>query len=304
MFALTFPESARLVTPPVEEETYPYVRVWRSIILQMGTLGAVMVGLYVVTAFLGIELPTAIQPFVNIGLAILPAGLWLFFSRFAENFALEPRARLLTVFLVSALTANAIGIPFVNEFIQPSDWLALDSVANRLIGFTVTAGIVQELLKYLVVRYVAWPQHYRVRVDSIAYCYASAIGYGTILCIDYVINTNGISYLVMMRIFSIISLNVIGSMIVSYGLSELYFGRANALLMPFTLLVAALVNGLGIAFRSSLMNASVFITGAFTRPSFSLGFSLVLAVAIPVVVAFFYNISERRDIDLQRGVES
>src|SRR5690606_39568379 len=152
-------------TPPEEEDIYPYRRVWQSIAIESGFMLAVAGGAFVVFSVLDVRLPRPLAQPVNVLFALLPLGLWLIFSLWRERLALQPRARLLAVAVISALVASGVSIPFIEGVFQPERWLPTASAINRIVGYTFTVGIVQEVLKYLVVRYLVFPDLFRPRLD-------------------------------------------------------------------------------------------------------------------------------------------
>lgn len=291
-------DNRRLITPPKEEEEiYPYRRVWRSIIVQSVILMTVMGALFVLRNFLGVGVPELVRPLVNMGLALLPAMLWLVFSRLAENFALRPRARLFTVFLISALVANAVGLPLLEDFIQPDSWLSLQDTTTRILGYTATVGIVQEFLKYVILRFVVWPGEYHVRVDSVAYGMASAIGYATVVCVSYVANNpTAFSDVVAIRIFGITSAHIVGSIIMAYGLSATLFNDALSVVLPVMLILASGFVGLTTALRTAFANTALTV-GSVSAPRFLFGIAFSVGVYIGLMIAIFFllEVAERRE---------
>jgi len=292
---LTRYQNTRLLTPPrKEEEIYPYRRVWPSITIEVGGVFAAAISLYILNAFLGFAIPSPLRLPANITLALLPAILWIFASRWRERTALEPRRGLLSVAVISALVANAIGIPIINA-LSPDDWLSLSGTFNRILGYAVTTGIIHEILKYLVLRYTAWPDHYRNRLDSIAYSMAAATGYVTVLNLQLVLGESLAPEVVAMRVFSNTAAQVAAGFLVAYGLSEVRFNPRSFLLMPFTMMAAALIHGLTIASRAGLVNGSFFLGIGGTRPLFGLLFSLIVVVGALLVIAFLFNNADRRE---------
>lgn len=266
---------------------------WFSLIVEAGILFAVTVALYVLVNILGVSIPAELRQPIDIIVALLPAGLWTVFSLLRERAADQPRARLAAVAIVSALVANAVGIPFVETVFQPDRWLPLGSAIERIIGYTFTVGIVQELLKYLVVRYLAWNSDYRDRYDSLAYCAASAIGYSTVATLRFALTGNPSPDVIAAYTFDTISISLAGSFIISFGLAEVRFGRPFPFLQMVTLALAATVSGAGIPLRTGLVNASFSLLGAFPAPLFGIVLSALVLVGAGVIVAFFYRNAER-----------
>lgn len=296
---------SNLITPPrEEEEVYPYRRVWRSLVLENGLLTLVVGVAFVVTSFLGVSLPPGARLPFALGMALLPLVLWTILSWWAERFAAQPRQRLGAVMLISALVANAIGLPFIEQTITPDRWLPLQSAGQRILAYTLTVGLVQEFLKYLVLRYTVWGDHLRVRLDAVAYGAASAMGYATLLNLTYVLNNpNVLPDALLVQVYATHVMHLVGSTLLAYGLAALRQADAPVLLMPAILVTSALVTGLAIPLRSGLSNAPLAIPFdgtrfdliSATRPFLSLGFSVALLMGPLLALAFLFSAAERRD---------
>ncbi len=295
--------SYRLLTPPDEkEEVYPYRRVWGSAVVESAILFGVTAVIYVAIQFIGLSLPDILIQPVNILLALLPALLWLIFSVWRERAATEPRRRLVVVAVITALAANAIAIPFVENVLQPERWLSLAGAVNRIVGYTFTFAVVQEILKYIVVRYLAWDDEYRVRLDSVAYTLASAIGYATVLNLNFVLANTITPDIAAMHVVDTVVVNFIGSMIVAYGLAEVRFDNPNPFLLTSMIALAALVNGVVIPFRAGLVNAGFSVDGSTPNLLFGLGLSAGSLIIVGVIVSFLFNAAERRAREAAREV--
>lgn len=292
-----------LIAPPKEDVIYPYRRVWRSLIQETIITVAICAATFLVYQFIGLDLPQLVETGFVLLLALMPLILWILFSRFAETRVQLPRAGLNTTLGLSALSAAAIGVPLVNTIIEPSNWLSLESALTRIVGYMLTAGIVQEFIKFIVVRYVSGPRALRIREDSIAYCIAAAVGYMTVLNLIYVFDHPAAGPdMVSVRVLHHMSINVAGSLIMSYGIAQTWFGRVSPLLMPLTLLVAAFINGLVTPLRSGLANASLLLTGASASPLFSVAFSSgIVFVAIGLVLFFYRVVEEQERISRESG---
>lgn len=285
-----------LLTPPQEkEEIHPYRRPWRSIGLETGILLAVTLVLYGLTNILNLRFPGQVGAIVSLGVALLPLGLWLVFSWWAERSVPQPRQRLLAVVVISGLVANAVGIPFINDFLRVDHWLPLASAINRIIGYTFTVGIAQELLKYLVVRYAVWPDCFRTRTDAIAYGAASAVGYATILNVHFVITNAAPPGVTAVHVFDTLALHLVTSLIMGYGLAEIRFGLPTPLFLTSTLALSAFVTGVTIPVRAGLVNPGFSLTVSDAKILLSLVFALALLMGFSMMISFLYASAERRE---------
>lgn len=297
--------NTRLLTPPAEEEeVYPYRRVWRSIIIEYGTIFGLAAGLFVLMNFLGIALPAPIVPVANIVIVGMPVLLWLIFSRLPEQSVPQPRERLFLTFIASALVANAVGIPLIEGFFLNNHWLSLSSAIDRIIGYTFTVGIVHEGAKYIILRYLVWSDHLRTRLDAVAYMAAAALGYALVMNLRFIAVGSPDPDVVALQVFSTSVLHMASGVVVSYGIAESRFSNANPFLLPLTFALACFITGVAVPVRSGFVNATVAVAPvAAPRPIFGLGFSLALLIGVLVVAAFLYNNAERQEIEMRIGRE-
>lgn len=300
-----FNRNPRLITPPKEEEEiYPYRRAWRSVFIESGTVMGLMLVMFVGVNYIGLDVPLAYRPYVNVLLALFPAILWFLFSRLPENDALEPRRRLLTSFTVTALVANAIGLPLLATAFQPDAWLPLQSTVDRIVGYMLTVGILQEFLKYLVLRYIVFPDYYRVRTDAVAYGAATAVAYAMVVNLAYVLsNPNAAADVVMIRVFATVAMHLIGSIVVAFGLTETLFSDALSFFMPMMMALAAFLTGIAIAMRGDFMNATLGLTISSQREIFGVIFVIIFYLAPLGAFFFLFSVTDQREQDKIMGQE-
>lgn len=293
----------QLLTPPrEEEEKYPYRRVWISIIIEMAGLFGVTIGLYIAIGFVGISFPESFWQFINLCIALLPAGLWLIISRLRESFALDPRLKLTPVFVITALSANAVALPLLNA-LAIEQWLSLAGTFERILGYAVTVGIIQEIVKYTVIRFTAWPDGFRMRYDPLAYCLTAAIGYVTVVNLQFAFAGTPSPDVFAARVWSNTTLHVVGSAIVAFGFAELRFNPRLFIAMPISVVVAALVVGFGITFRAGLTNGGFVLGIGGTRPIFGIVFSFLIVTAALFSISLLFNNAERRAQQRDEGTE-
>lgn len=285
----------KLLTPPPEKEDIdPYHPVWRSFILQSSLLLALTIILFILVNIAHLRLPPALSDYIQWGIALTPVILWLLISWWPERNVIQPRQNLLLVAVLSGLVASAIGIPLINDVLQVARWLPLSSAIDRIIGYTMTVGIVQELLKYLVIRYTAWPADFRIRQDSVAYAVAAAIGYTTVLNVSFILTSPSPADVVALRVFFNYALQIGTSFIMAYALTEVLFSNPIPLFSLIIYALAALVTGTAIPIRAGLINAQFSIPLSAPRSIFGLGFSIAILVLSSLFLAFTLNSADRR----------
>lgn len=290
----------RLLTPPrEEEEVYPYRRAWSSIVREIGILTAMSAGFYAL-GLVGIRIPERIHAPMNYILPFVPVALWLYFSAWRESRVLEPRYQLFAVMLVSGLVANAMGVPLINA-LNPNDWLASAGSFERIFGYMLTVGLIQQGLVYMVLRVILWQEGFRNRWDTLAYAGAAAVGYATVtnlhLITDGVISPDVLA----LRIYTNVVMHYAACAILAYGLSELRFNPKVFFIMPVAMLASALVTGAVISIRASLTNSGFVLGIGGTRPLFGFVFSVVVVIIVFVLTAFLYNNAERREREAIEG---
>ncbi len=290
----------RLLTPPrEEEEIYPYRRVWKSIIREIGVLTLISAGFYAI-GFVGLSIPERLHAPMNIALPLVIVILWLYFSAWKESRVLEPRNQLLAVMLVSGLVANAIGVPLINA-LNPDEWLSSAGSFERILGYAFTIGLIQEGLKYGVMRVILWQDGFRNRWDTLAYATASAVGYATVSNF-HLIEAGVISPDVLaLRLYTNVVMHYASSVLLAYGLSELRFNPQVFFIMPAAMLLSAIVTGATISIRATLTNSGFVLGIGGTRPLFGFVFSLVLVSVVCILTAFLFNNAERREREAVEG---
>ena len=287
---------SRTIAPDeIEQERYPYRRVWPSIILEMGILGSICVAVFFGTRLLNIQLSGASLSIVEAVLIAVPVVLWIVFSLLREQTVDLPRFRLLIVMVITLLAANAITIPVANALFQTSAWLPHEATVQRIIGYTFTLGISQAITQYLVVYYCVYPRGLRVRADSIAYFAAAAVGYAAILNIHFMLDSSPALDVLAITVFANQATSLAVSFLLAFGLAEVRFARPTPFLMMIMVALSALVYGLSISFRGGLINGGFSLLGGAASPLYGFVLSAGLFVAVGFIIAFFFRTAERRE---------
>ncbi len=231
---------------------------------------------------------------IHVVIALLPAGLWLGFAYLPERAALEPRRNLDTTFALSALVASGLVLPLLNGVFQTDRWLPLADTTTRIIGYTVTFGVLQELCKYLIVRLLAWELNLRVRVDAVAYSFAAGVGFATTLALDEALRAASMPSAAAFAVFDRLVLAIAPGFLLSYGIAEARFGKPTAFLQVIMFALAALSVGAVETLRTSLVNAGLSLTTSAPTPLFGFVINLVLLFGVSAAAALLVTNAERR----------
>ncbi len=293
--------NARIVTPDEEVAPYPYRRVWRSLVIEVSGLAALTGVIYVLFGIFGFTLPTQAQDALRLLIGLAPLLLWLVFSVWAERRALQPRTSLIIVAVITALAANAITIPLIEQVFQPQAWLSHNSAITRIIGYTLSVGVATEFTKYLVIRYSVWPGHIHTRMDGIAYAVAASIGFATVWNLRAVFGPQDSLDALAVLVFDTTVTNLAAGLVIGYGLSESALGQPSPFIGPFSLAIAALVQGLAIPLRTGLVNASFSLSGGNALLILGVGISLAALVVVAFIISFLFSSSERREREAAAG---
>lgn len=293
------------LTPPQEsEELYPYGRVWGNAIIEGIILLGIVAGIYALIVLLGIDVPPVLQQYINIVLCLTPFGLWLIFSWRTEQAVPEPRKRLLPVALITALMANALGIPIIENLLRVDSWLPLTTAITRIIGYAFTVGLVQEVTKYFVIRFTVWPTFFRIRVDGPAYAIACAVGYTTAQNLHLISASSSIHIdALAIRVLANFTIQFSTSIIVGYGLAEVWLGKPNYLFLTGALAAASFLSGLVIPLRAGLVNSIFTLEVTAPRPLLNLGFSILVYASSLLIITFLISNAERKTQESVGDVE-
>ncbi len=269
--------------------------------LQLALLTAL--GSLIVVAFTLFELPldSRLERFAALGLTLVPLLLWAGISVYPEFQFYRPRRRLVGVAVVSALTASALGLPLIEDFFRVQEWLPLESVSQRILGYSLTVGVLDTGLKFLVLRYLIYPQALRVRSDAIAYAFAAALGYSFYLSLALVARQQPTLGFAALVVLGNLGVQLFSALFIALGIIESYFSDAFPLVLPLNLVAATAGSGLITALSPGLLSGPLSTAGSGDRPLFALGIVVATFAVTLGMVYFLYSNSERREREAYLG---
>ena len=284
-----------------QAETYAFRPVWRRMTLQLAIVSSIAFAFVLIAEFFPLPFHDALSQVISVLVVFVPPLLWLSLSVLPEYRFSRPRRRLIGVAVVSGLTASAIGLPLVESFFAVERWLPLQSVFGRIIGYTLTTGFVDVGLKFVVLRYLIYPQGLRVRSDAVAYAFASAVGYSFYLNLAQVLRLEPTWDVAAIYVLANTTIQFSSSLFIALGIVESYFGDAFPLVLPSNLLVAAVVAGLITSLYPGLMSGPLSQAGNSDRPLFGLALLVASWALSLAIAAFLYSTSERREREAYGG---
>ena len=184
---------------------------------------------------------------VGIVLALIPALLWLVVFYLQDRLEPEPKGYVLGIFSLGALLALTIGLPLRHDlFPMPAGLGTGREVIVELLRSILILGFAQEYLKYAAVRYtVFYSPEFDERVDGIIYSAAAALGFATVLNLDYIIRSGGaLLNVAVIRITITAFAQASFSGVMGYFLGRAKFENMGKWWLPAGLVLVAVLNGL------------------------------------------------------------
>ena len=284
-----------LLAPETEQEVrYPYRRVWRTAWLEMSLLFLAVLLIVVLTDLFGVLPADWRDRGPRVGIALLPWVLWLVFSYRGERRAIQPRDGMLGMLALGALAASGVGIVLDERLFLLDDWLPRTGFFGRVIGYTLTAGMTAQFLKYAALRYTIWPGRFRQRLDGIAYALAVSLGYALVYNLRFALFTDATLTATALRVASFTFLHVAVGVIVGFFLAEMAIGRVPVFWLSLGVGLAAFVSGLYYAFRGVAIVSGLSVAGTGSAPIRGLLLAFGLVAVTFMIVAFIVASADAR----------
>jgi len=260
---------------------------WRTSLLGVGGLIAFVVLVALVVNASQPHLAGSGLVLAGIVLASVPAIIWLAIFYLQDAQEPEPKSLVLAVFVLGALVAQGVGLPLIENVFHVSDWITI-SASYNLLGSIVVVGFIQMFLIYAAVRYSVYgAAEFDERVDGIVYAVAAALGYATVVNVQYVVGSGGVDLTA-----GIIRITVTAMALASFGgLVGYFLGRCKfedepVWWMPTGLILAAVLNGLFAYTAGEVTSTSIGLQGGGYNPWAGLVLGTVVA-AVTFVVLFY-----------------
>jgi RsiW-degrading membrane proteinase PrsW (M82 family) len=208
----------------------------------------------------------------GIVLALVPAGLWLWFFYSQDRLEPEPRGFVLAVFMLAAVLEDFLAERVFDVF-ELGQWLPASSAA-LVLGSILVKGIMFSLIVWAVIRFTVFPtREFDERMDGIVYGTAAGLGIATMLNLNYVLDSGGV--LLGPGVINIIVTTLAQASfggLIGYFLGEANFIDEPVWWMPLGIGLASVLNG-------AFLALSVLVKASGT------GVNVILALVLAAVVA-------------------
>ena len=253
--------------------------IWRAIVNQAVAMPLLLITILVLTQVLGWQPEGGTRLLASLVLAVLPGLLWLTAIVWQEWRSGGNVQYLLTVPTLGALLASAVATPFLLQVADIDLWLPASPLVTRFLGNVLLVGPTNIILIYVVVRYtVLQTTAFERRADGILYCVATAVGYATMLNIQFASAGNG--FAISSGIFRVIA-NVMGhagaAAVLGYFIGMQRFESLPIPFLPIGLVLAAFIDGLFVYSRTEINRISLSATQDAFSPWPGLAFSFLMA---------------------------
>jgi RsiW-degrading membrane proteinase PrsW (M82 family) len=269
--------------------------IWQADIASILLLVLFVLAIYGLEAWIRPQFTPATLMLTGIVLTLIPAIIWLAFFYRRDRLEPEPKHMIVQMFILGGLLASAVGIPVVNDLFAVPEWLPVSPVWARLLGGFLIVGFVQEFLKYAAVRFsVYFSAEFDEAIDGIIYTTAAAIGYATMLNINFVVSSGGVDLgagTIRIVLTTLAQASFAG--VSGYFLGRMKFEKRPLYWMPLGLTIAAALNSL-----------FTFLRGALTQSSLSTANSwigLLLAAVLAGGITWFLSRSIQHDLAAHGG---
>jgi RsiW-degrading membrane proteinase PrsW (M82 family) len=272
--------------------------IWRAGPLMVLLLGGFAAALMLVTGIVGLSLEGAALKAVNLGLALLPLGVWWVVYYLPARRRGRALRYTFGLMLLGGLLANGVAIPVINDVFAVDEWLVTASGLTRIIGYTLIVGFLQEYLKFAAVRYTVYPDGLSERGDGVAYGVIVSVGFAVVWGLRFFVDNGGSPLdAAALRVVSISLLQMATGAVNGYFLTTARFSREEPPVWWFALGVAvsALLNGLYVALRSGLVIGSFGIGSTANAPFLGLVGGVAAALVVFAVLAFLNRQAEARE---------
>ena len=258
-----------------------------EIVLVLGLVGFV-------AAMVGLEHtapgPARLGPLGALAFAAVPSALWLGYFYLQDRNEPEPKQLVFGMFILGAFVAAPLA-NFVASAL-PVTGAELDPLSvNRLLTSILVIGLVQEMSKYVVVRYSIYHHaEFDEPMDGIIYMMAAGIGFAAAQNYRHLAGLGGnvvLSQAAMTTVVNTLA-HACFAGVLGYALGQAKFSRATPVARGASLFgglcAAAMLNGVFTALEDRATLAGLHAGAAWLGLAWAAGFAAVVFFAVSLLM--------------------
>ena len=258
-----------------------------EIVLVLGLVGfvAAMVGLEHTSPG-----PARLGPLAALGFAAVPSALWLGYFYLQDRNEPEPKQLVFGMFILGAFVAAPMAnfvastLPVVGAELDPLS-------VHRVLTNILVIGMVQEMSKYVVVRYSIYHHaEFDEPMDGIIYMMAAGIGFATAQNYRHLASLGGSVVLSQAAMNTVVNTlaHACFAGVLGYALGSAKFSRAAPVARGTNLFgglcAAAVLNGVFTALEDRVLLAGVNSGAAWRGLAWAAGFAAIVFFAVSMLM--------------------
>ena len=259
--------------------------VWRTQVVAIGALVALVVVATIVSFIAGRDLKGG--PLLAIGLlvALIPAAVWLALFYREDHVEPEPRRLVVGVFACGALLAAAVGIPLLDDVLQLGRWVGTNLLVQVLANI-LAVGMIPAALVFAAVRATVYGSgEFDEATDGVIYGTAAGLGYATVLNVGLILDAGGanLSFASIHVVLTALTVGGVGG-VVGFFMSGQKLRSKPAWWSAAGVAIGAVLIGSYVTIRTVVSTGTTTILGVLAGPWIGLVLAVVLAGAITAVL--------------------
>lgn len=248
-----------------------------SVLIEIGGVLLFVLAAWLAGQALGGALDGTARVVASVVVAVVPAAIWLAAFYRQDRVAPEPKHYVVGISLLGLLLALAVGEPLIDAVFPEARSLG-GPLPLAVLAAALTAGAVQEFLKYAAVRYTVYlSPHCDEPVDGVIYGASAGVGYGTAVTVAYVLALGGADLGTGAALAAVMTLaHASFGGVTGYFLGRAHCERRPVWWLPVGVLVSSLLNGVVLA----VLRAAPLWGGFGYHPEYGLGAALAITALV------------------------
>ncbi len=259
--------------------------VWRTQLIAIGALLALVVVATLVSTFAGQDLAGAPLFVIGLLVALIPAAVWLTLFYREDRVEPEPRRLVVGVFALGAVLAAAVGVPLLGDVLQLGRWVGTN-LPVQVFANILAVGLVPAVIIFAAVRTTVYgSSEFDEATDGVIYGTAAGLGYATVLNVGLIVDAGGanLSFASIHVVLTALTVGGVGGLI-GFFMSGQKLRSKPVWWSAAGVATGAILIGSYVTIRTVVSTGTATILGVLAGPWVGLILAALLAGAITAVL--------------------